>query len=143
MILLDTNVVSELMKTRPHAHVSAFFERVWLRDLYLPSVAVAEIRYGIERLPEGRWRDDIERGFAAFLAEGFGERIVVFDPGCAAGYARFRVARERVGRSVTVLDAMIGGMAMAFGARLATRNIADFDLCGLNLIDPWRADRSP
>ncbi len=141
MILLDTNVVAEIMKPHCHPAVAAFIDGQPLGELFLPSLVVADLHYGIRRLPEGRRRTDIGASFDAFLAAGFASRILVFDAACAAGYAVVRTARERAGRPVQIQDALIGGMALAHGAMLATRNIADFDGYGLSLVDPWQHAR--
>jgi predicted nucleic acid-binding protein len=138
VILLDTDVVAEIMKPHCHPAVSAFIDGQPLGDLFLPSLVVAELRYGMRRLPEGRRRDDIAANFEAFLAAGFALRILVFDAACAEGYAMARTTRERAGRPVQIQDALIGGMAVAYGATLATRNTADFDGYGLSLVDPWQ-----
>lgn len=140
MILLDTNVASEIMKPRCDPTVATFVDRQPRQELFLPSLVVAELRYGLRRLPEGRRKDELAIRLEAFLAAGFAERILVFDDACAKGYATARSLRERHGRPVQIQDALIGGMALAYGATLATRNIGDFQGYGLSLIDPWQSD---
>lgn len=108
--------------------------------MYLPSIVIAEIRYGVQRLPDGRRRREIEQDFQTFLQAGFTERVVLFDAACAEGYAIARAKRQLAGRPVSVQDALIGGTALAYGATLATRNVADFDGYGLSLINPWSPD---
>ena len=137
MILLDTNVVSELMRPRPDARVAAFLAARPLEELFLPSLVVAEIRYGLARLPDGQRRDGLEDLFERLLREGFGDRVLPFDASGAAAYARARAARESAGRPIALADALIAGLALAHGAALATRNVADFDLLGLTLLNPW------
>ncbi len=139
MILLDTNVVSEIMKPQPDPHVAAFIEGQPIDQLFVPSLVMAELRHGIARLPEGRRRAGIEGDFETFCNVGLASRVLSFDDSCASGYAFARSTREQAGRPVAVLDALIGGMALAHGATLATRNIADFDGYGLTLVDPWAA----
>lgn len=139
MILLDTNVVSELMRPRIDPSVAAYIERTPRETMFVPSLVVAELRYGVGRLPPGRRRDGLAQGIETFLATGFVGRVLDFDAACAAGYATARIAREKLGRSVAVIDALIGGMALAHGATLATRNTVDFEGYGLSLIDPWIA----
>ena len=107
-------------------------------DLFVPSLVVAEIRYGLRRLPEGRQRDELERDFGTFLEAGFAARVLAFDADCALGYATARAVREQAGRPVPAMDALIGGMALAHGATLATRNVADFEGYGLSIVDPWQ-----
>jgi len=137
LILLDTNVVSAMMMPRYEPVIDAFCKKYPILDLYLPSLVMAEIRYGIGRLPAGRRRVDIEQNFEIFLSAGFSSRIISFDDDSAQGYATARNVREQAGRPVEVEDAMIGGMALTYGATLATRNIQDFDGYGLNLVNPW------
>jgi toxin FitB len=138
VILLDTNVVSETMKRSVDPAVAAFIHQQQIDEFFLPSIVAAEIRYGLRRLPAGRRRGEIEADFTAFLEAGFATRILAFDDACAVGYATVRTARERTGRPVSIQDALIGGMALAHGATLATRNIADFEGYGLSLVDPWQ-----
>lgn len=140
MILLDTNVVSELMKAEVHPSVAAFVVRLQIGAVFLPSLVVAEIRYGLRRLPTGRRRDELAAAFETFLDVGFEGRILAFDVACAHGYAVARQARESAGRPVSVQDALIGGMALVHGALLVIRNISDFDGYGLDLIDPWSGE---
>ena len=139
MILLDTDVVSELMRASPDAAVRRFLAAQRLETLFLPSLVVAEIRYGLAWLPEGRRRADLESLFERFLAEGFADRVLPFDATCAARYARARAAREAAGRPIALADALIGGMALAHGATLATRNMTDFEGLGATLVNPWEA----
>jgi len=138
LILLDTNVVSEIMKPRPDPQVAAFIEDQPLDRLFVPTLVMAELRHGIARLPEGRRRGEIESDFETFCRAALASRVLAFDDDCARGYALARSTRDRAGRPVAVLDALIGGMALAHGAMLATRNTADFDGYGLALVDPWR-----
>jgi predicted nucleic acid-binding protein len=126
-----------MMRPQPVATVAAFLRTCRVEELFLPSLAVAELRYGLARLPLGRRRSTLESDLDAVLARGFPGRILVFDEACATAYATARSIRERAGRPLQTLDALIGGMALAHGATLATRNIADFDGYGLTIVDPW------
>lgn len=126
------------MRRHPHPAVAAFIGSHPSADLFVPSPVVAEIRYGLRRLPEGRRRDELERDFGMFLAAGFAARVLAFDADCTQGYAAARVVREQAGRPVPAMDALIGGIALAHGATLATRNVADFDGYGLSVVDPWQ-----
>lgn len=126
------------MKRQVDPAVTRFIDSQPMSELFLPSLVVAEIRYGLHKLPEGRRRSDLEHNFEDFLAVGFDARILAFGAACAAGYAVVRAAREQCGRPVKTLDALIGGIAHTHGATLATRNIADFEGYGLSLINPWR-----
>ena len=86
---------------------------------------------------DGRRRDELERDFGIFLEAGFAARVLA-DADCALGYATARVVREQAGRPVPAVDALIGGMALAHGATLATRSVTDFDRYGLSIVDPWQ-----
>ena len=137
MILLDTNVVSELMRPAPHPAVAAYFRAQRVSDLFLPAICEGELRYGIARLPAGRRRDDLAAAFHAFLDQGFRERVIAYDSTCVAGYADARIAREMAGRPVKTPDLQVIGTALAHGAAVATRNVADFGGCGILVINPW------
>lgn len=145
MIFLDTNVVSEVMRPRTlrDQKVLSFLNSQSLTELFLPAIVMAEIRYGIYQLPPGRRRSEIEANFTIFLESGFSTRIAMFNANCAQAYATARVTRQQAGRPVPTEDALIGGMALAYGATLATRNIADFDGYGLSLINPWAHSSHP
>jgi predicted nucleic acid-binding protein len=139
VILLDTNVVSELMKSKPDQapDVLAYLDTLEVEDLYLSSAVLAELRFGIMRSPPGKRRSDREMKFKSLLDDGFKFRVLAFDARAAESYAALRFARERAGRPVALADAMIGAIALANGAALATRNLSDFDGYGLTLINPW------
>jgi predicted nucleic acid-binding protein len=135
--MLDTNVVSAMMSPIFNPAIHAFTAGHAITEFYLPGLAIAEIRFGIARLPAGKRQAEIRQNFEALLQRGFGRRIVDFTAACADGYATARTMRQKTGRPVSTEDALIGGMALAYGATLATRNTADFDGFGLTLIDPW------
>jgi predicted nucleic acid-binding protein len=126
-----------MMRPRPEPDVAAYLRACPIEDLFLPIVVAAERRYGLALLPRGRRRSALESNLNAVLAQGFQGRILVFDEACAAGYATVRSARERAGRPVPMADALIGGMPLAHGATLATRNVADFTGYGLAIVNPW------
>ena len=137
MILLDTNVISELIRPSPEPAVRHFLLTRSSDELFTSSVCEAEIRYGLARMANGRRREDLTARIAAFLIEAFPNRILPFDTGCAALYGEIRAACEATGRPVTVEDAMIAATARAHAAVLATRNLADFDGAGIQVINPW------
>jgi predicted nucleic acid-binding protein len=116
----------------------------WLRgqslaNLATTAVSLAEINYGLCRLPRGRRRDDLEARLRTFLARGFDERILAFDAAAAGVYGEIVTARQSVGRPIDAFDAMIAAIARSRAASVATRNIADFDGCGVSVLDPWRS----
>ena len=139
MILLDTNVLSELMRPTINPQVAAFLAAQPGEELFTASLCEAEIRYGIARLPTGRRRDGLDAAFRAFVARGFSGRILAFDSACAEGYATVRTRREAAGLPISIPDALIAGTALAHGVTVATRNLADFAGCGVQIIDPWQA----
>lgn len=139
MILLDTNVLSELMRPAINPQVAAFLAAQPGEELFTASLCEAEIRYGIARLPGGRRRDGLDAAFRRLIVIGFASRTLPFDSTCAEGYATVRTRREAAGLPVSIPDALIAGTALAHGATVATRNVADFAGCGVAVIDPWQA----
>lgn len=139
MMLLDTNVVSELMRPDCDAAVFRFVARQPSSSVFLPGLVVAELRYGLRKMPSGARRLRLEEALETLLNRGFRKRILVFDDLCAEGYAIARTKREAAGRGVALIDALVGGMALARGATLVTRNTSDFDGYGLVLVNPWLA----
>lgn len=139
MILLDTNVISELVRAEPDPRVLAYVERLAPEAVFTAAVCEAEIRYGLARKPSGRKRDELMARIATFFDTGFQGQILPFDGPCAALYGEIRHGREAVGKPISVEDAMIAATARAFGAQvIVTRNIKDFEGCGVPLIDPWQ-----
>lgn len=136
MIALDTNVVSELMRATPDDRVMRWLDAQAPDTLAVTSVTVAELLYGIARLPAGRKRTQLEAAFAETLEEEF--TILPFDEAAAVDYATIVASQELRGRKVSMADAMIAATCMTAGATLATRNTKDFDPLGIELIDPWR-----
>jgi predicted nucleic acid-binding protein len=138
-MVLDTNVVSELMRTEPDAAVLA-----WLNDqpadtLWLNSVVVSELLYGVARLPDGKRRAQLALAVQAMLAEDFAGRVLPFDLEAAVVYADLVAMRERQGQPIDVADAQIAAICLAHGATLATRNTKHFEGVGLTLMNPWVA----
>lgn len=138
MIILDTNVVSELMRETPHPGVVAWVRGHVTQGLVTTAVTIAEIGYGVERLPPGRRRDML-RSAARSQFEGFGSQILAFDVAAALKYPEVVVARELAGRPTTELDAQIAAIALSSGSAVATRNARDFTGVGLEILDPWAA----
>ena len=140
MLLLDTNVVSELMKAAPDAGVLAWIDGLSRAELFVASVTQAELLYGVALLPPGRRRDSIARAVDAVFADLFSERILPFDSAAASAYADIGATRRRAGHPISAFDAAIAAIARSRGATLATRNSADFEGCGVDVIDPWKTD---
>ncbi|MDE0445635.1 MAG: type II toxin-antitoxin system VapC family toxin [Spirochaetaceae bacterium] len=135
MILLDTNVLSEFTRRRPLPQVIA-----WHRQheplLALPTVALAELRFGIARLPEGRRKSSLFRFWTA-TRDHFLGRIFSFDERAAATYGDLAAAAERAGRPINVADGQIAAIARTHTMSVATRDVSDFEVTGISLVNPW------
>ena len=130
MIVLDTNVTSELMRPAPLLVVTAWVRARNARELYTTSITMAEIRYGIERPPDGR-RKDLLRITAEDVFSAFAEAVLPFDAAAAAEYAGIVSRRDRTGAPIDGFDAQIAAICRTHGAALATRNVKDFDATGI------------
>ena len=137
MILLNTNVVSDLMRPVPNPAVLAWVDAQSDRGLWLCSVVVSELLYGLARLPMGSRRAQLTQAFEAMLAEDFAGRVLAFDLPAAVVYADLVSAREQQGQPLAMADAQIAATCLAHGARLATRNVRDFEGLGLSWLNPW------
>jgi predicted nucleic acid-binding protein len=137
VILLDTNVISELMRPQPDPAVVGWIAAQHGATLCTTSINKAEILYGIAALPRGRRRTALLAAAEAVFDEDLDDRVLPFDGTCAARYAEIVIARNRAGRRIEAFDALIAATALAAGAALATRDIGDFEGIGLALIDPW------
>jgi predicted nucleic acid-binding protein len=140
VIILDTNVVSALMRPEPSPAVVAWVESRDRTDLYTTSITMAEIRYGIERLPEGGRRELLATA-AVELFTRFGEHVLPFDNGAAARYGKIVADRERAGTRISGFDAQVAAVCQAHNAVLATRNGKDFTGTGVEVVDPWQESR--
>ncbi len=139
MIVLDSNVISELMRPEPHAGVLRWVAAQPRAELHTTRINQAEILYGIAALPEGRRRAALAAAADAMFAEDFAGRILPFDAAAAACYPGIVVVRRRAGNPIEGFDALIAATALAAGADVATRDIGGFTGCGIRLIDPWTA----
>lgn len=137
MIVLDTNVISELMKPRPTPCVVAWIDEQPADEVYLTAVTTAELRYAVARLPPGRRKTDLADRVRAAIEEDFAGRVLPFDDEAAACYADLVVERERTGVAIGMADAQIAAICRTFAADLATRNTKDFAHTGIEVIDPW------
>jgi len=137
VIVLDTNVISELMRPRPHPAVLAWVVAQPRATLYTTSINQTEILYGIAMLPAGRRRTALAAAAEAMFAEDLAGRVLPYDGAGAARYAEIVVARRRIGNPIEAFDALIAATALTAGASVATRDTSGFDGCGLTLIDPW------
>lgn len=137
MIILDTNVVSALMRRAPDPVVLDWLDRQPAESVWTTSITVLEVRTGLESLDPGERRTALEEAFEALLREDLGERILPFDVPAANQAGAIAADRRRTGHTVEVRDIQIAGIALARRATLATRNIRHFEGCGLALVDPW------
>ena len=140
MILLDTNVLSELMRPTPDSSVLAWMATQPAQSLYTTSITQAEILHGIMLLAQSQRRRAFEAAADAMFREDFIGRILSFGSDAASPYARIAVDRRRAGRPISQFDAQIAAIARSRGAMIATRNTADFEACGVDLVNPWEGD---
>ncbi len=139
MIILDTNVLSELMRPVPAAIVIEWMAGRAPASLYTTSITQAEILHGLMLLPRGRRRAALEAAATAMFTEDFAGRILGFGTDAAPSYAQIASDRRGAGRPISHFDAQIAAIARATGATIATRNMADFAGCGVALVNPWKA----
>lgn len=140
MILLDTNVIAEVTKIGANQVVLSYVNGLAPETIFTAAICEAEIRYGLLLLPAGRRRELLIAQMAAFFDHALRDQVLRFDRACAALYGEIRSARQAAGRPISAADAMIAATARAYGATfIATRNTRDFALCGVVLVDPWRA----
>ncbi|WP_026455145.1 type II toxin-antitoxin system VapC family toxin [Saccharomonospora iraqiensis] len=137
MTVLDTNVVSELMRPEPDRGVMAWVDRMPPEDVFVTAVTAAELRYGAARLSDGRRKRELVVKVEELFAEDFRGRVLPFDDAAAGCYAEITVAREREGLAVSMADAQIAAICRSHGVPLATRNTKDFSGTGVELLDPW------
>jgi predicted nucleic acid-binding protein len=139
MVVLDTNVLSEVVRHHPLPRVSTWFTNQALANLFICAVTEAELLYGLALLPEGSRRSILAGDIDRLLNSGFAGRILPFDSAAAHEYASIAADRRRVGRPISIPDAQIAAIAKSRSWAVATRNVADFEGCGVTLIDPWTA----
>jgi predicted nucleic acid-binding protein len=137
MIVLDTNVVSELMKSTPDPAVVSWVNAMPGPTMFISAITGAEILYGVTLVAEGKRRDSLERAAHAAFETYFRGRILPFDGDAADAFAPLAAARRQAGRPISLPDAQIAAIARSRGAALATRNVRDFNECGIEVIDPW------
>ncbi len=137
MIVLDTNVVSELMRPAPEPGVTGWVDSLDVSDILLTAVTAAELMYGVARLPNGRRRRELRAKVDGLLTEDFQDRILPFDALAATHYADIVAERGRSGLQISMADGQIAAICRNWNAGLATRNIGDFVDTGIELINPW------
>lgn len=137
MILLDTNIISEMMKQSPNPEVLSWLDDQEVTQTFVTSITIAEISYGINVLPEGVRRQLLEDAFNKAIKTAFKHRILFFDETAAHHYGKLMSHRKQLGRPLSILDGQIASIALTHGAALATRNIRDFSHCELDLLNPF------
>jgi len=139
MIILDTNVVSEFMTSPPASQVLNWLNSQDVASLYLSTITIAEIGYGLRAMPEGKRRKLLSERFEQFVDEAFTQRILSFDESAARIYGEIMCHRKEMGRPMSNLDGQIAAIARSIGFSVATRNIKDFQHCHIELINPFDA----
>ena len=139
MIILDTNVLSEVMRPLPTAEVLRWLATHPASRLFTTAITQAEILYGLELLPRGKRRAALQSAVEAMFEEDFADRILPFDSDAARVFPQIAASRRAAGRPITQWDAQIAAIAGSRGAALATRNTGDFEHCGITVLNPWSA----
>jgi toxin FitB len=139
MKILDTNVVSELLRPKRDERVVAWVDAQPLAELFLTAITEAELRYGVATMPNGKRKKALEADVHGILQNEFAGRILPFDSKAAIEYAAIVSARRALGKPISQFDAQIAAIARANGAApIVTRNVGDFVSVGVEIIDPWR-----
>ncbi len=137
MIVIDTNVISELMKPTPSADVLGWFSEQRSSDLFLTAVTEAELRAGAAVMPPSVRRELLISNIDAMIVEDFAGRVLPFDSDAAQNYAVIASSRRSIGRPITFADCQIAAISRSRDAALATRNTKDFEHCGISVVNPW------
>ena len=138
MIILDTNVLSALMRTQPEAVVSEWLDDQPSESIWTTAVTVLEVRTGLELLPAATKRRRLEAAFGQVIAEDLQSRVLPFDTAAAEAAGRLVAANQRTGRPIEIRDAQIAGITKSRKAVLATRNIRHYQHADIDLVDPWK-----
>ena len=139
MIILDTNVLSELMRPAPSVEVVRWVGAQPVAQLFTTAITEAEMFYGIELLAKSRRREGLLVAAEAMFTEDFAGRILGFDSEAARAFAKIATRRRLAGRPISQADAQIAAIVETHNATLATRNGADFESAEIRLVDPWNA----
>ena len=137
MILLDTNVVSELMRAEPNPKVQKWIEKQAIESLFLSSITLAEIYFGLEILPDGKKKQALYDSFNREILPLFDKRIVSFDEKMAMTNAQIRAVARQNGYTIATADGLIVTIAKCHKLTVATRDTAPFEYAGLSVINPW------
>lgn len=137
MILLDTNVISEPLKAASNANVLAWIDAQIIETLYLSTISLAELRFGIAALPEGKRRETLHLSLDQRILPLFSGRILPFDDPASQSYATLRVRARVAGQAIAPADGYIAAIAATHGFAVATRDTSPFEAAGLAVINPW------
>lgn len=137
MVLLDTNVISELFRPAPEPKVVAWVRRLPGVELFTTAVTRGELLFGLYCMPDGRRKADLLQKLARLFEQELAGHILAYDGEAADAHAEIAATRRAQGRPLNMPDAMIAGIVRSRGATLATRNVRDFEDCGIALVDPW------
>ncbi len=137
MIVIDTNVVSEAMKPSVDAKVAAWLRRQPIENIYITSITKAELLYGLALLPDGRRKEALAEALHIFLMERMKTPILAFGDQDTLPYARLSARRRKAGKPVKELDGQMAAIAASHNFAVATRNVVDFEGCGIHVINPW------
>ena len=138
MLILDTNVLSELMRREPDVQVLAWAQAQTREDVYTTAISEAEVLYGLELLPRGKRRDELRAAMQATFDQDMAGHILAFDGDAARVYAQIAASCRKQGNPISYADAQIAAIVQLRGATLATRNLADFANCGIRTLNPWK-----
>jgi predicted nucleic acid-binding protein len=139
MIVLDTNIVSEPLKAAASPAVIAWLDRQNIETLFLSAISLAELRYGVAALPEGRRKDGLRAALEGRILSLFGSRVLAFDTAAADAYALIRARAKAAGKTIGASDGYIAATAAAHGFAVATRDTGPFEAAGVPVINPWEA----
>lgn len=137
MILVDTNVISEPWKPTPDERVCAWIDAQTIETLYLSAITVAELRFGIAAMPQGRKRATLDNRLEREVLPLFQGRVLPFDLAGSRAYADLMAQAKTMGKAIGKADAYIAATALAYGFTVATRDSSPFEAAGLKVIDPW------
>jgi predicted nucleic acid-binding protein len=140
MIVFDTNVISETMRPAPEARVLRWVRSIPRREIWTCTVVLAELFSGVDLMPTGKRQQLLREKMEQLVPALFLNQILTFDLSAARNYGPIQATRKASGRPIDQFDAQIAAIAKANGATLATRNTADFEDCGIELVNPWEAD---
>ena len=142
MIILDTNILAVFMTSPPSETVVEWLNAQDPTSLYITSISIAEVCYGLQAMPEGKRRRLLEDRFEQFIVKAFASRILNFNESAARVYGELRAYRKKIGRPLSDFDGQIAAIARTRGFSLATRNVKDFEHCLVELINPFTFDRA-